>query len=149
MQKIQMTSFVCIDAIDNFYLHFCNWQLLTLLNVSHLTSIMHYCKLYFVYALLNLLPLLTLIFTLYTILLFTNLIMQHHNWQFFCTLLEFITLTYLLQKWFLKYYSNSQLFHEMWKMTTFVCTIPIDNFCMHFWKKQLLLPLLQMTKYKQ
>ena len=99
-----MTTFVCIVAIDYFYLHYCYWQFLY---AWHL-----------VYALLQ--------WTLFCMHCCTH-------WLLLCSLLQIIihfictipieTLCMNYCKW--------QLLFERLHWTTFVCTIRSDNFCIH------------------
>ena len=97
-------------ANDNFCMHCCNWQLL--------------------FALLLLTIFVCMLFSVCTIAIDTFL------YAMLYTLITFIY-TIANNHSFHMYYSHWKIVHKLLKVTTFVYTIAIDNFCMHCLKRQL------------
>ena len=105
-------------ANDNFCMHCCNWQLL--------------------FALLLLTIFVCMTFSVCTIAIDSFL------YALLYTLITFI-FTIANNHSFHMYYSHWKIVHKLLKVTTFVYTIAIDNFCMHCQKRQLLYSLLHLT----
>ena len=134
---LQLSTFICIIAINQFCEHLCSWQCLNALFSFHFSVWpigngivgMHYAHFPINSYCIDLLILTTFEYTI-KMFLWTIVNDIYHNLNLLYIILQLISFVFTIvnNHSFHMYYSNWKIVHELLQVTTFVCTIAIYNF---------------------